>query len=323
MWDREEKMISMRYNVLIKILFPLLLIISLAGCEDTGVGMKEEEKDILSLYYLNTEENGLKEISCTLENGDDPLTASYEVASRLSDTEDNKTGRYKASVYEGIVINYIRLEERAETVDFGASYQQLSPEKEILLRSAVVKSLIQIKGVDSVTFTINGEALRGTDNVPVGTMTADSFITDRNSLYSQKKKVTLYYANMDGDGLVPVETTLETKDNMSIEMAMLEMLMERPKKEGLQCPLPEKLTVYQTQIYNNVCYVDLSEEMETVMPIVKEEVKVYAIVNTLASAGNVSQVQFTIDGKRKEKLNDFEGFDQMMTCDYSLCEKKE
>ena len=186
-----------------------------------------------------------------------------------------------------------------------------------------MKSLIQIKGVDSVTFTINGEALRGTDNVPVGTMTADSFITDRNSLYSQKKKVTLYYANMDGDGLVPVETTLETKDNMSIEMAMLEMLMERPKKEGLQCPLPEKLTVYQTQIYNNVCYVDLSEEMETVMPIVKEEVKVYAIVNTLASAGNVSQVQFTIDGKRKEKLNDFEGFDQMMTCDYSLCEKKE
>lgn len=67
-----------------------------------------------------------------------------------------------------------------------------------------MKSLLQIKGVEGITFSVNGSSLLDTDKVPVGLMNEDTLLTDdgEKSIYSEKKKVKLYYTNKTGDKLI-------------------------------------------------------------------------------------------------------------------------
>lgn len=310
------------YSVLI-IINCFLLSVLMTGCDISRKKVEEPDPESIVLYYLNAEEDGFEKAYYKLENPDDPVMASYEVTYHLSDAESSYKDQYKSSIFDGVIVNSIMIDEGEETVDFGAGYRQLSPVKEILCRTAVVRSLIQIDGVDSVRFTINGDSLLGTDGSAIGAMDEETFLleNDSDSLYADSRDVTLYYANEEGDGLVEYETTLDTYNNIPVETRVLEALKEAPKGEKCVSPLPEGLKINQTQIHNNVCYVDLSQEIENILPGVEDKVTVYAMVNSIISIGSASSVQFTVNGTKLKKLHDFESFHLLMTCDYSLSDQ--
>lgn len=308
------------------LLLVLMLTVVCSGCVSAENTSTETEKETATgdntilLYYLNAGGDDFHTEEYTLENTDDALMASYEVISQLSDTENSRTDIYKPAISAGVAVNSIVLDGAEETVDMGAGYRQLKDSEEILLRAAVVKSLVQIKGVDSVRFTINGDSLLGSDDNPIGAMNADTFILeeDTDQLFDNEEKVILYYADMDGDNLVEYETNLKSTDNMPIETRVLLELMEVPDGLEAQSPLPSDLIINQTQIHNGVCYVDLSRDIENVLPGVEEKVMVYAMVNTITSLGNATSVQFTVEGEKMKSLRDFDSFHLMMTNDYSL-----
>ena len=75
-----------------------------------------------------------------------------EVLYKLSDTENNNTNKYKASIFDGVVINDVNVIRGKAMIDFGAGYIQLSHTQEVLLRTSVVKSLLQIQGIDGYCF---------------------------------------------------------------------------------------------------------------------------------------------------------------------------
>lgn len=307
----------------------VLLLAFMGGCgaakkNDTNTEAVSGKKTgaAIDLYYLNAAEDGYHKVSYTLENGDDPLKASKEVIYRLSDTEDNNTDAYKASISPGIAVNDVTLKGGSETIDFGAGYNQLDNVQEALLRTSIVKSVLQIDGVDSVTFTVNGSSLMGTDKAPVGVMDEGSILVDDDtaSIYAHRQHVKLYYANHKGTKLVAYETDLTLTDNVPVETQVLLALMTPPEgRTDLKSPLPEDFSVNQTQVLNNVCYVDLGSEIENAMTDVKEKITVYAMVDTLSELDTAYQVQFTIDGEKVDKLNDFEGFQSLLSSDYSLC----
>ena len=296
----------------------------LTGCGKTEEKEEKQEEGSIALYYLNVEEDGFEKTFYKLENPDDPLLASYEVTYHLSDAESSYKDQYKSSIYDGVIVNSIVINDGEETVDFGAGYRQLSPVKEILCRTAVVKSLLQIEGVDSVRFTINGDSLLGVDGSAMGAMTEKSFLMEGedDGIYEDSRPVTLYYANEKGDGLMEYETTLDAQDNVSLEAKVIEALQTVPKGADCISPLPEGVKVNQTQIHNNVCYVDLSQEIENILPGVEDKITVYSMVNSIISLGSASSVQFTVNGKKVKKLHDFDSFHLLMTCDYSLTDKK-
>ncbi len=307
------------------ILLFLLLSIFAGGCaasddSDAATESADTEEEGILLYYPNADSNGFYTVNYTLENTVDPLLASYEVVYQLSNTENNRTDNYKPAIPTGVIVNSIVLDGVEETVDMGAGYRQLDDTEEILLRAAVVKSLVQIDGVDSVRFTINGDSLLGSDDNPIGAMTKDTFILEEeaDTLFGSEENVTLYYADEEGDSLVEYKTLLTTENNMPMETRVLLELMEAPEDLDVQSPLPSNLTINQTQIHNGVCYVDLSKDIENVLPGVEEKVMVYAMVNSITALGNATSVQFTVDGKKMKSLRDFDSFHLMMTKDYSL-----
>ena len=310
------------YLLLLLVLFGILA----AGCasaadseEDTS-GQESIGDGVIRLYYLDADEDSFHTVDYTLENTEDPLLASYEVVSRLSDTEDSHTEIYKPAIYDDVVVNSISIDGVEETVDLGVGYRQLDAAEAILLRAAMVKSLVQIDGVESVRFTINGDSLLDSDDNPIGPMTKDTFILEEeaDSLYDSEETVTLYYADMEGSGLIEYKTQLSSDDNMPMETRVLLELMTTPENTDMQSPLPLDLVINQTQIHNGVCYVDLSKDIENALPGVEEKVMVYAMVNSITALGNATSVQFTVDGEKMESLRDFDSFHLMMTNDYSL-----
>ena len=54
-----------------------------------------------------------------------------EVLYKLSDTENNNTNKYKASIFDGVVINDVNVIRGKATIDFGAGYIQLSHTQEV------------------------------------------------------------------------------------------------------------------------------------------------------------------------------------------------
>ncbi len=318
-----------RYPGYVFLLF-LLVLAGVTGCSSAkkeSVSKEEKTKtgkETIQLYYLNAEEDGFTTVNYSLENPKDPLLSSYEVIYKLSDTESHSTNNYKPVIFDGVVVNSIVISDGEETIDMGTGYRQLSPAREILLRSAVVRSLLQIKEVDSVRFTINGDSLLGSDDAPIGAMDKSSFILsgEEEKIYNDKEQVILYYANPKGDGLVEYKTVLNSKGNVPMETTVLEALKQAPKGVDGLSPLPEELKINQTQVRNNVCYVDLSKEIENVLPGVKEKVMVYAMVNSITSLGNAASVQFTVEGKRVDALREFDSFHLLLTNDYSLSDSK-
>ena len=310
------------------ILLLALLAMLAAGCREKQSSAGEEtgtlESGWIYLYYLNANADGFVKVPYKPDHTDNPVTATTEIIYQLSTTEESNTDKYKASVPGTIMVNTITvLDHNLLNIDFGEAYRQLSAVDEALLRASVVQSVIQLEGVDSVTFSVNGASFMGTSNIPVGPMDRSTFLTSGNEkdLYNYELEVTLYYANASGDGLVPVTRTIQVTENLSPEMAALYALKHPPGHSGLQSPLPGNLQIRSTEIVDNICYVDLSPEIEEISSGITEEVKVYSIVDTLASLNSAYQIQFLVEGEKLKELNDFENFDHLLSMEYELWKK--
>lgn len=303
------------------LLFAFLIFCCLfCGCQKSEV-KKSKKEGAIRLYYLNAEENGFVTVPYDLED-ETPLEASKELIHVLSDTTEDNTNKYKPSIMESIMVNKVFLKENEVTIDFSAGYDQLPSEKEILCRAAIVRTLVQVDGVDAVSFTINGETLKGINGVTVGAMDADTFITDRSRLYTEEREIPVYYPNMDGDKLVEVKKTIKAEDNETLEQAALRALKKNSPEQNVRASLPSDLQIIKTQIFDRICYVDLSKEMISSMSGVNEKMMIYSMVNTIIGIGNVTGVQFTIEGKKYTSIHEFDGFDKTMTFNYSLCEEQ-
>ncbi|MBR0381873.1 MAG: GerMN domain-containing protein [Eubacterium sp.] len=308
------------YKGILVLLMATILLLATAACGRPDGQEDEHKGKTVTLYYLDAEGTGFVPVSYTLENLKDPHAETNEILRVLSSPDENRTSPYQASIPKEVAVNSIEILEGQEKIDFGAGYNRLDDVEEAMMRISVVKSVLQIDGVDSVSFSVDDTSLIGTDGVPVGLMTDDTFILDdedSESVYTTKKRVTLYYADKSGKKMAAVDKTLTATDNMPMTECILNELKNPPEGGKYISPLPPDLKIRQVQIRDNICYVDLSSDIETLAPDVDEQITVYSMVNSLASLNASYQVQFTVEGKRRSKLNDFKGFDGLLSPDLS------
>ncbi len=296
-----------------------------SGCGSKADEDENHQGDDIFLYYLNGEEDDFIKVSYTLENRNDPEKESREVLSLLSNIDTLDRSDCKASIPKEVAVNSIKISKGRETIDFGAGYRQMSSLQEALMRISVVETVCQIDGVDKVSFTVNGEELLDHENQPLSQISGGQIILsdDFDTIYSQEKKVTLYYADSEGSKLVPVTVTLKAKDNMPMAERIIQALKTVPKgREGLLSPIPKELQVNQTQIVGNTCYIDVNTAIENLVPDVEEEITIYSIVNSIASLDENYSVQFTVEGQRIPSVNRFKNFDRLLKENQDLTRKE-
>ena len=228
--------------------------------------------------------------------------------------------------YQGYALN-----EGQVNLDFSEDYAKQGHIVEVLGRAAVVRTVTQIDGIDTVTFSVQGEALVDAIGIPVGAMTADSFIdnagTEINAYVDTEFR--LYFANETGDALTEVSRNVIYNSNMSMEQQVVEELIKGPRQDdiaGYEAGYPTvnpAVTILSVTVRDRVCYVNLSEEFLTPVYDVTSQVALYSIVNSLVELPGVNKVQISIDGNTDVTFRDSVSLTTVFERDLDIIEENE
>ena len=254
-----------------------------------------------TIYYVNKEGTCVvSEEYATDTSAEDKEALLRELMNRMRDTSEKP--EYLSPLSESF--QDYTLNEGQMNMDFSEAYMRQEPIVEVLCRAAVVRTLTQIEGIDTITFSVENETLADISGVPVGAMAADSFIDNAGTeinAYAETKFL-LYFANEAGNGLVEVERNVVYNSNISMERQVVEDLIKGPGKDGdmgYETGYPTinpAVTILSVTVKDRVCYVNLSEEFLTPVYDVTSSVALYSIVNSLVELPGVNRVQISIDG---------------------------
>ena len=183
-------------------------------------------------------------------------------------------------------------------LDFESSYLKLAADAEVLTRAAIVKTFTQIKGINYVTFQVEGNDLEDNLGKLVGAMYSDSFIYNEGAQINSFEEITLnlFFANKEGDALVKTEKTIMHNTNVPMERVILEQLIAGAKGTKGYGTINPDTKVMGVVVKDGVCYVNLNNTFLTQVYSVTPEVAIYSIVNSLCEVSGIQKVQISIDG---------------------------
>ncbi len=287
----------------------LLLLFALAGI---GCANREDtETTEYEIYYLDRNENHITAVSYETDTSkSDMHTLAGELLGQLA-TQTEKI-EYKP-VISGFVVKDCILRESQITLNLSAEYESMVPEKEVLVRAAIVKTLAQLEGVELVDMQVEGRNLLDAAGNTIGVMAADNFIdnTGEDMKKYEETTLTLYFANGDGNQLIKVNRTLRYNTNISLEKLVVEQLVAGPvdkkNKEtttSIYPTLNPEIKIISVNIKDGICYVNLNNAFLNLTGNVTADTAIYSLVNSLVELPGVLKVQLAVDGATEVTLGD-------------------
>ncbi|WP_026835900.1 GerMN domain-containing protein [Eubacterium xylanophilum] len=277
------------------------LLVLIFACLLGGCGSAEEptvEGDY-TVYVVRDDLRGLESAQYKCK------TKSEDVIARIQELLDQ---------YDKVEVTEFMLQENQLTVRFTPAYRNLDRVEEILIRSAIVKTLCQVKGVEYVEFYIDKDKLT-INGEEVGVMNELSFMDSLGGDgKTQDKSTIMYFANQNNDGLLEINTKISYDRKVPFGKLIIEKLIEGPSEEdrlenpGILATVPEGTTLNSMTIRDNICYVDFSTEFLNKRTDVSGKITVYSIVNSLCELADVNKVKFTVDGETVKNYGDVEDF---------------
>ncbi len=278
----------------IKYLFVLVLLISMvAGCQK---GSSISDAGDYDIYYINQTETGLVKEAYSAEG-----TRVNELIPELLDAmkapEDEK--EHYTLLDEEIEIERYQYEAGNVELYMGAEYSNLPNTKEVLVRAGLVRTLVQIDGVDTVSFYVSELPLCDSKGVQIGKLSAASFIENSGKEINSYKTETLilYFANEEGNQLVEETRKLYYSSSVSLEQVIVEQLLAGPKMSGNFPTLPSAAKAMSVTVVDRICYVNFDKAFSEAALNVQEEIPIYSIVNSIIENCSVNKVQISIDGE--------------------------
>lgn len=271
-----------------------LILLLLTGCGQREAYPSAQNSEA-RVYYLTAEEDSL-----TAESAEAELFAAgqiEQVLTRMQEIPDK--AEYKSVFSDRVQLRTRNLEDGHLTLDFSASYRNLTATEEVLTRAAVVRTLVQLPDVGDVAFTVEGVPLAARSGEPIGRMTADSFVENAGRQINayQHAAINLYFANKDGTALRRESRSIYYSSNKPLEWAVTERLIAGPKVENNYAAVPAATHILSVSSSGGICYVNLDSAFLSEMPGVDGRVTVYSIVNSLVEDCGVTEVQISVEGE--------------------------
>ncbi len=273
-----------------------LLGLGILGCN--GADDESEQQNIVQVYYLNREETAIKPVDYALQSVERAEAVPELLNVLKTEPED---GGLKSVISANIDIYSCRIYENRLYIDFAQTYKDMAPTTEILVRAAIVRTVTQIEGIDSVEFEIEGETMIDYAGIVVGAMDAGQFIDNAGTEINAYEEVTLqlYFANEDGTALVPVSRRVEYNTNVSLEKLVMEQLIKGPEEKEGNPTINPSAKVINVTVNDGICYVNLDSTFLTQIYTVTSEVTIYSVVNSLVELDHVNKVQILVNGESK------------------------
>ena len=276
-------------------LFSLCLVLVCVLGLFAGCGEEQAGSDFY-IYYLDIDYAGIVPVAYEME-AKDAGGQIQEVVDMLS--RETRDVEYMKTIPSDVKVEGYQLDQGTLSVYFNTDYGQLETYTEVMVRAAVVKTLLQIPGVDSVTFYVGSNPLQDSTGQLVGAMDNNSFIDDFGEETESllRTTLTLYYASADGKSLVKEEKEVYYSSNVPLERLVIEYLMKTPDTEGAQSVFSSGTKFSGVSVTDGVCYVNLDANFLTQSGNITEDVAIYSIVDSLTELDQISRVQFVFSGR--------------------------
>jgi len=272
----------------------LLTAVFLAGCSFKGGDGGETR---VNVFYPDQDFMALTGIERTVSSGSSAIDKADELIRAMSTVPFRE--KVRPVFGKEAVLKDRKLEDGVLKLDFTVSYNSLSKTGEVLTRAAVVETLSQVEGIDSVVFLIEGRPLKDPEGKEIGPMTKDTFINDMGDEINtyDRRTLNLYFSNMDGTYLRKYSRTVVYTANLSVEKLIVQSLIEGPQEApGFYPTLPRDTGLLGVTVKNGTCYVNFDGSIREKPYNVSEGVVIYSIVNSLTELDSVDNVQIAVDG---------------------------
>ncbi len=281
----------------------LSLIFSLLCCIllFTACGQNSSENTI-SVYYVRTDKTGLEPENIAY-SGSSQDAKIQQILNALGTPSD--AVEFLGAIPNDVEVSEWKLSNGDLTLYLSGDYYALDNLTQVLSRAAIVKTLTQIDGLDTVTIYVNDQPLVSANGTALGTLSADMFIEDfgqeTDSLLSTD--LNLYFSSADGTTLMREKRKVYYSSNVTLEKVVLEELMDGPQIDNAIAAIPAGTKLNSVSVTDGICYVNFDSSFETAIAGVTENVTVYSIVNSLAELDNISQVQILVNGETAHLAN--------------------
>lgn len=292
----------------------LVMALVLGAVAFSGCGKKETESKY-KIYYVN-EEQGEVLAESFVPSEETTQTMLEEMTEKLN--KKNAEGHTLLS--ENIEIQSCVDDDGMIRVDFNQEYHDLNPVDEVLLRASIVKDYVQIPNIYLVTITAEGTPIVDSQGQEIGAMSLDSFLenTGKEIMAYQYKELNLYFTNEEGNQLVPEARQVYYNGNTPIEKVIVEQLLRGPGESGNYATLPSDTRIVGVSVADGIAYVNLGKQFVDEALPVDAQIPIYSIVNSLIDAGNVSQVQISINGDTSLLFKDKVDMNQLFQVNHEL-----
>lgn len=292
----------------------LVMALVLGSVAFSGCGKKETESKY-KIYYVN-EEQGEVLAESFVPSEETTQTMLEEMTEKLN----KKNAEGHTLLPENIEIQSCVDDDGIIRVDFNQEYHDLNPVDEVLLRASIVKDYVQIPNIYLVTITAEGTPIVDSQGQEIGAMSLDSFLenTGKEIMAYQYKELNLYFTNEEGNQLIPEARQVYYNGNTPIEKVIVEQLLRGPGESGHYATLPSDTRIVGVSVADGIAYVNLGKQFVDEALPVDAQIPIYSIVNSLIDAGNVSQVQISINGDTSLLFKDKVDMNQLFQVNHEL-----
>lgn len=292
----------------------LVMALVLGSVAFSGCGKKETESKY-KIYYIN-EEQGEVLAESFVPSEETTQTMLEEMTEKLN----KKNAEGHTLLPENIEIQSCVDDDGMIRVDFNQEYHDLNPVDEVLLRASIVKDYVQIPNIYLVTITAEGTPIVDSQGQEIGAMSLDSFLenTGKEIMAYQYKELNLYFTNEEGNQLVLEARQVYYNGNTPIEKVIVEQLLRGPGESGHYATLPSDTRIVGVSVADGIAYVNLGKQFVDEALPVDAQIPIYSIVNSLIDAGNVSQVQISINGDTSLLFKDKVDMNQLFQVNHEL-----
>ena len=72
-----------------------------------------------------------------------------------------------------VKVESFEIKDNCLELHFNKAYEKMKKSREVLCRAAVVQTLVQVDGIDFVSFYVGDDVLKDREGIPIGLMSAD------------------------------------------------------------------------------------------------------------------------------------------------------
>lgn len=298
----------------------MLMLAVILVCTACSNGNRNTDSDY-TLYYVDPSKRELMGWGKDIEEAkaEDIIKDFYEELKTSPD--ENMVSIVPANV----ILNTIAIDNNSLYMDFSDNYHDMKKIDEALFKAAVVKTMVQVEGIDYVSFYINGHPLTNANGTDVGLMSNQTFI-DGNNTYDESitwVETVLYFSDSAGEMLVGEKTNIAYNKNTSIEKVVIEYLLNGPSESGNRKTLPSNLNVISASTKDGTCYVNFNSAFLSSLADVSAKITLYSLVNTLCELPSVKNVQFLVNGSSDYSLRETYSLAELYERNLDLIKQKE